>query len=184
MTSGGPRTGSGAPYGNTNAMKSGRYSPRFIRGAAVLSLAPSLREVFHALRRNNRALGGDTAARWHHYLALVAAAQRLGDQLFRADPLFVEFLGDLIGRIAPGSRVSRRPATPAHPERDPIITGLLVIINALPRNPDLARPIDGFVVERLALLLENSSSSPQIGEKQKQSNEGGLLLGLAPHLQH
>ena len=76
MPSGGTRIGSGAPAGNTNALKTGRYSPRYARAACVIALAPSFHEVMHALRRSHRALGGDPAARRRDYEALMAGAHR------------------------------------------------------------------------------------------------------------
>jgi hypothetical protein len=116
MTRGGSRIGSGAPLGNTNALKSVRYSPRYIRGAAILSLAPSLREVLLALRRNNRALGGDRAARGRQYRALAVSARELAYHLARTDTVLLEAILGLVERLAPGLPRQLR-STHARPSR-------------------------------------------------------------------
>ena len=51
MPAGGRRPGAGAPKGNMNALKSGRYSPRFNAVRAALSQVPEVQAYLDALRR-------------------------------------------------------------------------------------------------------------------------------------
>ncbi len=126
MPSGGTRIGSGAPAGNTNALKTGRYSPRYVRGACVIALAPSFHEVMHALRRSHRALGGDPAARRRDYDALMAGAIDLAYGITCRDAVLIGALLDVVNQYAPGRRIDARPPTPTRPERDPVTAALLV----------------------------------------------------------
>ncbi len=51
MPRGGRRPGAGAPKGNMNALKSGRYSQRLKDVLAAMSQVPEIRDYFNAVRR-------------------------------------------------------------------------------------------------------------------------------------
>ena len=51
MPRGGPRPGAGAPGGNLNAIKDGRYSRVHHRAALIIAAVPELRQYLHALLR-------------------------------------------------------------------------------------------------------------------------------------
>ncbi len=152
MPKGGTRVGSGAPPGNTNALKTGRYSPRFVRAACVISLAPSLHEVLHALRRNHRALGGDPSARRRDHDALMAGVRDLAYELTCRDLVLLQALQHVVDGLAPGRRISSRAPTPTRPERDPVTAALLLAYDFARTMPPLAESLDLLVVERLDIL--------------------------------
>ncbi|HLF71203.1 MAG TPA: hypothetical protein VI759_03530 [Dehalococcoidia bacterium] len=49
MTRGGRRPGAGAPKGNVNGLRHGRYSRRYYLGALMIAVVPELRLIFRAL---------------------------------------------------------------------------------------------------------------------------------------
>ena len=51
MPRGGHRPGAGAPKGNTNAVKHGRYSQRLTNAAFIAALLPDVEHAFNYIRR-------------------------------------------------------------------------------------------------------------------------------------
>jgi hypothetical protein len=50
---GGRRPGAGAPKGNLNAFRNGKYSERFLKGALMIALLPEVQVVLAALKRED-----------------------------------------------------------------------------------------------------------------------------------
>lgn len=65
---GGRRPGAGAPKGNVNGIKTGRYSHRFFAAALMIAAVPELRVFFEAIQRESDRLQREA------YLKLIAEA--------------------------------------------------------------------------------------------------------------
>ena len=100
MPRGGRRPGAGAPKGNMNALKSGRYSPRFNAVRTALSQHPAVQAYLAALRRQQlrtkRMAAGET------HTALLELMQRAPT---RSNPLL--------------AYLRKTPPGPTGPARDP-----------------------------------------------------------------
>ena len=84
MPRGGRGPGAGAPKGNMNALKSGRYSPHFDAVRAALSQHPEVQSYLAALRRQQLRTKRMTAGELH--TALLEVMQRAPT---RSNPLLV-----------------------------------------------------------------------------------------------
>jgi hypothetical protein len=151
MPHGGSRRGSGAPIGNFNALKKGRYSPRLIRGMAVLSLAPAVTEVLHALARNRRCFHRDPEAGARAHLSLVRAAQALAGRIVCADAVFVDALLEVVADHPAVLGWRPRRPTAARPWYDPTIALLLAAVDVASRDRAIASRLDRLTTQRLAL---------------------------------
>ncbi len=98
---GGRRPGAGAPRGNMNALRTGRYSERFLRGALMIALLPEVRLIFAALRRQDE----------NRYRQLFYEAVAAADRAAQLDPALAESIRDLIARRI--ESILRRGPTPA-----------------------------------------------------------------------
>ena len=100
MPRGGRRPGAGAPKGNMNALKSGRYSPRFNAVRTALSQHPAVQAYLAALHRQQlrtkRMAAGET------HTALLEVIQRAPT---RSNPLL--------------AYLRKTPPGPTGPARDP-----------------------------------------------------------------
>lgn len=108
MPRGGRRPGAGARPGNWNALKTGRYSPRFQQALAALRADPQFRQAFRLLQR---------VAQRTHDLPPAAHARRLRRQLRRVEALLEAVLRAALQTSAPPS--SAAPALivpPAEPD--------------------------------------------------------------------
>ncbi len=78
MPRGGRRPGADAPKGNMNALKSGRYSPRFNAVRTALSQHPEIQAYLAALRRQQPRTKRMAAAEMHTALLEVMSVPPLG----------------------------------------------------------------------------------------------------------
>lgn len=87
---GGKRPGDGAPEGNLNALKHGRYSRQFAEIAAVFAASPSLREalVNAAERHGKRQTDADQLA-WNLLQNTLARAVRINKRRAASDGLSI-----------------------------------------------------------------------------------------------
>lgn len=87
---GGRRPGAGAPKGNLNALKHGRYSRQFADIAAVFAASPSLREalVNAAERHGKRQTDADQLA-WNLLQNTLARAVRINKRRAASDGLSI-----------------------------------------------------------------------------------------------
>ncbi len=81
MPRGGRRTGAGAPKGNWNGLKTGRYSPRFRQAVLALRHDAQFIEVYRLLMRADRA--AHTSASRRDLRAQFGRIERLLGQLLR-----------------------------------------------------------------------------------------------------
>ena len=85
---GGKRPGAGAPRGNLNALKDGRYSPRFFDGLLAFALVPEARPLYAALKRVD-------ARKYRRLLFETIAAAY---EATRDDPDLARQINDLLAR--------------------------------------------------------------------------------------
>src|SRR4051794_36583306 len=83
---GGRRPGAGAPKGNVNGIKTGRYSHRFFAAALMIAAVPELRVFFEAIQQENDRLQREA------YLKLITEAV----QATIADPELAKSIKQLV----------------------------------------------------------------------------------------
>jgi hypothetical protein len=121
MPRGGKRPGAGAPKGNLNALKHGRYSRQFAEIAAVFAASPSLREalVNAAERHGRRQTDADQLA-WNLLQNTLARAVRVNkrrrsrDGLSIVPPALNQHTNKGEDPQPPISRHENAPKTPNH----------------------------------------------------------------------